>query len=100
MSKFIKLLTSAHVNGLLRHPHGGVIHLDDVEAKRLIDNEAADDVTKDFSADDRKDVPVENLTAARRAPSSDVADEAVDHQANIPTVAAPGSAPETKEKSK
>lgn len=100
MSKFIKLMTSAYVNGQLRHPHEGVLHLDDVEAKRLVDNKSGEDVTKDFDAEDRKNVPVENLSAARPAAPGDADRQAVEHQANIPPAATADSAPVNKEKSK
>jgi hypothetical protein len=62
MSKMIKLWTSAQVNGLLRHPHEGVLHLEDDEANRLIEDAAGEDVTSDFSAAQLKDVPVESVT--------------------------------------
>lgn len=81
MSKFVKLLAAAYVNGVLRNPHEGVLHLEDAEADRLIEVEAAVDVTKDFSADDRNDVPVENIGATPPA-TSDLAP--VEHQANAP----------------
>lgn len=85
MSKFVKLLTSAYVNGALRHPHEGGLHLEDDEAKRLLDNEAAIDVSSDFSADQVKETPVEALTAEPVvAASVALAGEAVDHQANAP----------------
>lgn len=70
--KFIKLLTAARVMGTLRHPHEGVLHLDDADAQRLIDEGAGEDVSADFSADQRKDVPVEaivNATAPANATS-------------------------------
>lgn len=60
--KFVKLLGHAYVNGLLRSPADGVLHLEDDEAKRVIEAELAEDVTSDFSAADRKSVPVESLT--------------------------------------
>jgi hypothetical protein len=99
MSKFIKLLTSAYVNGDLRHPHEGVLHLDDGEAQRLLDNQAAEDVTADFTAADRKDVPIEGLTAS---PPSTPDLPSVDHQATIPPTTPPASigAASSKEKSK
>jgi hypothetical protein len=62
MSKFIKLWTSAIVNGRLRHPSEGVLHLEDDEADRLIENAAGEDVTGDFSTQQRKEAPVESVT--------------------------------------
>ena len=58
--KWIKLLTAARVNGALRHPHEGVLHLDDAEAQRLLDEKAGEDVSADFAD---ADAPVEHLTA-------------------------------------
>ena len=82
MSKFVKLLTSAYVNGLLRHPHEGVLHLEDAEADRLVESEAAEEVTDDFSAAQRKETPVEGLRAA--PDNTDAAQlEPVEHQANV-----------------
>lgn len=70
MSKFVKLMTAVTVNGMLRHPHEGVLHLDDEEAQRLIDAEAAADVSGDFSDAQRKAVPVEALTLSAPAPTA------------------------------
>ena len=39
--KFVKLLTSAHVNGVLRHPDEGALHVTNEEAQRLFDNASA-----------------------------------------------------------
>lgn len=61
--KFIKLLTSAYVGGALRHPHEGVLHVEDGEAERLVADNAAEDVTTDFSAKENKDTPVEHVAA-------------------------------------
>ena len=61
--KFIKLLTSAYVGGSLRHPHEGVLHVEDGEADRLIGENAAEDVTSDFSAKENKETPVEHIEA-------------------------------------
>lgn len=63
MSKFIKLLGPAHVNGRLRSPAEGVLHLEDGEAQRLLTDKLGEDVTADFSADDRKSIPVEAITS-------------------------------------
>jgi hypothetical protein len=62
MSKMIKLWTSATVNGRLRHPHEGVLHLEDGEAKRLVESAAGEDVTDDFTAEQLKNTPVESVT--------------------------------------
>lgn len=48
--KWIKLLSSAHVAGLLRHPHEGVLHLSDEEGDRLVENGLGEDVSADFTA--------------------------------------------------
>lgn len=84
MAKFVKLLASVYVNGALRHPHEGALHLEDEEAQRLIDNQAAVDVTSDFSSEQKKETPVEALDASPVTPSVALAADAVDHQANIP----------------
>lgn len=85
MSKFIKLLTSAYVNGRPRRPDEGVLHLEDAEADRLLADGSGEDVTKDFSADERKAVPVQSLDA-NASSRPDLA--LVDHQTEI----APSSA--------
>lgn len=105
MSKFIKLTGPAYVNGRMRHPHEGVRHLDDGEAKRLTDDKSGEDVSADYTADDFKNVPIEGLRA-----SSDDAEAAlqlapVEHQANItPTTetadAADAAKPAKKETAK
>ena len=60
--KSIKLLTAAHVSGRLRHPHEGVLHVEnDEEAQRLIDAESAEDVSADFPAKDLKDLSGESV---------------------------------------
>lgn len=60
--KSIKLLTAAHVSGRLRHPHEGVLHVEnEEEAQRLIDDEAAEDVSSDFPAKDLKEVTGESV---------------------------------------
>lgn len=69
MSKFIKLLTPAIVNGRLRYPAEGVLHLEDDEAQRLLDDKAGLDVTKDFSAEERKETPVESVTVQSGQPA-------------------------------
>jgi hypothetical protein len=60
--KWIKLLTAARVNGTLRHPYEGVLHLEDAEAQRLLDEKVGEDVSDDF-ADTDADAPAEHLTA-------------------------------------
>ncbi len=60
--KFIALLTAAIVGGRLRHPHEGVLHLEDDEAQRLIDEASGKDVSADFTAEQKKGVPVESVT--------------------------------------
>lgn len=60
--KFIKLTRSAHVNGVLRHPHEGALHVTDDEAKRVIENDAAEDVSDDFSDLQDAEAPAESIT--------------------------------------
>jgi len=60
--KFVKLLTHAYVNGTLRSPAEGVLHLEDDEADRLIENEAGEDVSDDFTAKQDKETPAESVT--------------------------------------
>jgi hypothetical protein len=102
MSKFIKLLTSAYVNGAMRHPHEGVLHLTDKEAQRLLDDKAGEDVTDDFTADDRQEVPVMGLDAS--GTSEEVARklDPVPHQSEIPpaTTTETASAPEAAKPAK
>lgn len=76
--KWIKLLTAARVNGVLRHPHEGALHLQDNEAQRLLDEKAGEDVSADFA--DAKDVPAEYMTAA--TPTGD-GGEVHPHQADV-----------------
>lgn len=61
--KFMKLLTAAYVGGSLRHPHEGVLHVEDAEAERLIEDQVAEDVTDDFSAAQKKELPAETISA-------------------------------------
>ncbi|MGI4880453.1 MAG: hypothetical protein ACRYG4_23550 [Janthinobacterium lividum] len=70
--KFIKLLRAAYVNGLLRMPHEGVIHLEDDHADRLIEGESAIDVTDDFSAKDNKNTPTESLTTTQQPAAPEI----------------------------
>jgi hypothetical protein len=68
--KFVNLRGTAYVNGQLRHPHEGTLHLVNDEADRLIKNELADDVTDDFPDADNSEAPAEHLSAAEpEAPS-------------------------------
>lgn len=60
--KFIKLTTSAHVNGVLRHPHEGVLHVTNDEAQRVIENDGAEDVSADFSDLQDAEAPAESIT--------------------------------------
>ena len=50
--KYVNLTTSAHINGVLRHPHEGALKLTNDDADRLIKSEVAVDVSSDFPADD------------------------------------------------
>lgn len=61
-TKLIKLTTSATVSGRLRHPDEGVLHLTNDDAQRLLDDKAGEDVTADFTAEQRKQIPVEAVT--------------------------------------
>ena len=99
MSKLVKLLASAYVNGALRHPHEGVLHLEDAEADRLLGNEAAEEVTEDFTKEQRKDLPVEGLRA-NPDNSAAAALDPVEHQASIPTADADQGEAEAKENEK
>ncbi|WP_375178048.1 hypothetical protein [Sphingobium yanoikuyae] len=68
--KFVKLRTSAHVNGVLRHPHEGVLHVTNDEAERLFENESADDVTADFDEEQAEAAPKDTVTTAKTPPKS------------------------------
>lgn len=80
--KFISLLAAALVSGRTRHPDEGVLHLEDDEAQRLIDDKVGIDVTGDFSADQRKDVPVEAITTVSGNDASKLP-EPLPHQSEI-----------------
>jgi hypothetical protein len=73
--KFVKLLIAAHVAGVLRHPHEGVLHVEDDQAERLLADKAAEDVTDDFTAKQNKETGVDAIAAtggaAATAPSSE-----------------------------
>jgi hypothetical protein len=83
MSKFVQLLTPAYVNGRMRHPHEGVLHLENDEADRLIETEAGKDVTADFSAEQRKETPVEALRANSDHDRAAATLDPVPHQADV-----------------
>ncbi|NBB37649.1 hypothetical protein [Sphingobium yanoikuyae] len=68
--KFVKLRTSAHVNGELRHPHEGVLHVTNEEAERLFENESADDVTADFDEEQDAAAPKDTVTTAKTPPKA------------------------------
>lgn len=80
--KFVKLLTAAHVAGVLRHPHEGVLHVEDGEAERLLDDKVAEDVTADFTAKQNREAPVET---GSEADGSDAEPPANPHQAEVET---------------
>ena len=61
--KFVNLRGPAYVNGGLRKPNEGTLHLEDDEAARLIDNGLADDVTADFPEVANEETPTEAVTA-------------------------------------
>lgn len=65
--KMITLLTAAYVGGVLRHPHEGVILVSDADAKRLVDDKVAEDVTDGFTAEQLAELPTEAITAASGA---------------------------------
>jgi hypothetical protein len=97
--KFVKLVQSAYVNGLLRHPHEGALHLEDEEANRLLElgKETAIDVTADFSAKENKSVPAEHLETDDGRVAAALGSEAVPHQVEIAPEAA-GAEPAPKPK--
>lgn len=80
--KFVKLLTAAHVAGVLRHPHEGVLHVEDDQAQSLLDDKVAEDVTSDFTAKENREAPVEN----GGEPDGSAAEAAANpHQAEVET---------------
>ncbi|KQN91557.1 hypothetical protein ASE90_01760 [Sphingomonas sp. Leaf67] len=86
--KFVSLLTAAHVAGQLRHPHEGVLHVEDDAAARLIADNAAVDVTEDFTAKANKTVPVDKIESGDAA--SEAAPPENPHQSEIaPQTGAP-----------
>lgn len=63
--KFVKLLTAAHVAGVLRHPHEGVLTVTDEDAQRLVDEEKiGEDVSSDFAGEDTSSLTEENAREA------------------------------------
>lgn len=80
--KFVKLITSAYVGGVLRHPHEGVLHIEDDEAKRLTDDKVAEDVSDDFTAKQDRDAPAEQTTGPSADMTGDV-ELANPHQAEV-----------------
>jgi hypothetical protein len=91
--KFIKLLTSAYVGGALRHPHEGVLHVEDGEADRLFGENAAEDVTSDFSTKENKETPVEHI-AADGGDADEIAGEP--HQSEVAPQASDGDKPQRR----
>lgn len=86
--KFIKLLTRAYVNGVPKSPEEGVLHLQDDEAQRLIDNGAGQDVSADFTGKAANDSPVEHVTTAAQTPGATVQAESHPHQSEVAPQAA------------
>jgi hypothetical protein len=84
--KFVKLITSAHVAGVLRHPHEGVLHVEDDQAKSLLDDKVAEDVTGDFTAKENKETGVDTIAATDGAAVSEPASEP--HQSEVAPQAA------------
>jgi len=81
--KFVKLLTAAYVSGTLRHPHEGVLTVEDAEADRLVGDKAAEDVSDDFSAKQERDATAQSITVASGgAPAPAPANP---HQAEVET---------------
>ena len=71
--KFVKLRTSAHVNGVLRHPDEGALHITNEEAERLFANEVADDVTADFDQEQEEAAPKDSITTGGEKPAKPTA---------------------------
>lgn len=80
--KFVKLITSAYVGGVLRHPHEGVLHIEDDEAKRLVGDKVAEDVSDDFTAKQDRDAPAEQTTGPA-VENAGEAQPANPHQAEV-----------------
>ena len=80
--KFVKLLTAAHVSGVLRHPHEGALQVSDEDAARPIQDEVAEDVTDDFAGEDVPSPPERVATASGAEPTPALANP---HQAEVET---------------
>jgi hypothetical protein len=87
--KFVKLITSAYVAGVLRHPHEGVLHVEGDQAKRLLDDKVAEDVTADFTAKENKETGVDTIAAADGAAPTAPASEP--HQSEVAPQATEGA---------
>ncbi len=94
--KFLSLLTSAYVGGSLRHPHEGVLHVDDNEADKLVADGVATDVSDDFTAKQDKAAPIETNTAP--GGTTDAAEPVNPHQAEVAPQAAETEAKPTRRK--
>ncbi len=94
--KFLSLLTSAYVGGSLRHPHEGVLHVDDAEAEKLVADGVATDVSDDFTAKQDEAAPVETNTAPGGV--ADAAEPANLHQAEVAPQAAETEAKPSRRK--
>jgi hypothetical protein len=80
--KFIKLLNSAYIGGRLRHPHEGVLHLEDEDAQRVLDNKDGEDVSADFADNkDAKSATAERVSMAQPKVPADHEDHP--HQAEL-----------------
>lgn len=79
--KFVKLIASAYVAGVLRHPHEGVLHVEDDQAQSLLDDKVAEDVTDDFTAEQNKETGVDTIAATDGAASTAPASEP--HQSEV-----------------
>jgi len=89
--KFVKLLTSAYVNGVVRRPDEGVLCIADDEAARLLENQAAIDVTDDFSAEQREESVQQSITVQSGPVTQPNA--SAPHQSEIAPVAPSEDAP-------
>lgn len=92
--KFITLLSASYVGGVLRHPHEGSIPVSDADAKRLVDEKLAEDVTEGFSAEQIAEVPAEAISiASGEIPASDLANP---HLSQVAPAPAPAEKPARK----
>ena len=94
--KFVKLLTAAYVGGSLRHPHEGVLHVEDAEATKLVEDQVAEDVTSDFSSAQVKGMPAETISAPGGLEEAPTADNP--HQAEVAPQAAAAATPTPRRK--